>query len=163
MSRTIEVTLTAYEPLGVDPEAQQPWSDTYVDAWLGWRRLLRGKSPRLRIGPTICGVRDLESEIEWERGLASDRPDLFEPEEFAELEAAKRAMVRGEPYYFEDLENNTPTIYVPSLLIDRAAAEAAVRGYLEKFYGLRRLRFRWAEIEGPVATPCSLPSGEREG
>lgn len=131
------VHLICDEPIALDPNAEQPWSDVWVKTSLG-------KKKWLHLGPTIEGTADIERELQFERDFRASHPEWDDGGEQERLLAeALAAAKRGEHYFVPSPEHGTPTISVPHRMVTREIAEKAIAAYLDRFHGIHRCRFKW--------------------
>lgn len=149
------VRLQCYEPLALDPDTEQPWSDV-------WIQVIVEDGSTLRLGPTLMGTEELRADLAFEEAFVAQHPEFDDGE--AEICAAALETTTAGLYFFvEDRENGVPTLCVPHPMITKAVAEEAIAVYLETYHGLTGCQFEW-EVPEVIVVPAGTPvvDGELE-
>jgi hypothetical protein len=132
------VTVTCWEPMAVDPTAQQLWGDVWI------RFKARPGRRAYSFGPCLCSRKDLERDL---AGFDSDAGATLADfsEDIAYVHSVLETL-RNQPFWFnpdDDMSRRgTPNIYTATDWIDRAEAERMLT-YFMSTLGHHNPRFHW--------------------
>ena len=139
-SRGKLIVCSGHGPLQVNGKHKVPWEDVWIE-WTG-----KPGRKKMRFGPTLVGYAELLDQIDFEKEMVAEYPDVEEyKRDLLDYEhAAKTLAVIYETCAIIDPKyRTTPNIYTSKRMIDRAEAEKMLGYYLRNYHGIERPRFKW--------------------
>ena len=135
------VTIRCDEPIAVDEQYRQPWSDVLIsfdDEAIG---------KKLKFDFTLISLPTLERDIVAERKHLQEHPER-DTTTITRLEKIKEALKNGARFYIDakSPDYTTPTLYTRMEYIDRAETERMLLFFL-KILGLTEVQFEWLRPE----------------
>ena len=143
MPKKKRILAITHSPIAVHPRYETTWADIWIRLWM--------RNKRVYLGPTLCGLLDLEGKIE----IAAKMLDEYGEKHAASLRGLREmhaALVAGAPALVDpaDRDSGMPTVYVAEPRFNRKQAATALEFLLRDLGHVAAgapIRFSWKKPE----------------
>lgn len=145
-----------HEPLLIQRDYRQPWSDTYIH-WAGRGREVKHLGPTLTSMPTAMADIALTEQCQRESPELDYRLDILRGDRLvadALLNGYSHDLRGGYALQYDRQDapwvhpDGAPEIVVDKEYINRDIAEDMLRWFMADVYGFKHVRFKWHRITG---------------